>query len=99
MSDESSPKGGVVASIAAAASAFAYTPFPYFLGLAVMFAAVKWDGSIHPRDGCVQFQSINGATYKVDTCNAKAEPVLVPASSPAVSSQSSSSSPPAASTQ
>lgn len=98
MGEESTPKTGVVGAVASAASALASTPLPYLLGVALMFVAIRWDGSLHPRQGCVQLQVVNGATYKVDTCNAKAEPIRVDGNSAGVGATSSpSASPPSAS--
>ena len=89
MGNEASPKNGVVAAIAAAASALAGTPLPYLLGIALMFVAMRWDGSLHSRQGCIQLQYINGVTYRVDTCNVKADPVRLEASAPAIAATTS----------
>jgi hypothetical protein len=65
--------GGLAAGLAHAAAAFADTPFPYLLGMALIYVATKWDGHLHDQKGCFQLQEIKGIVYKVDTCTGKAE--------------------------
>jgi hypothetical protein len=66
-------KSGMVSAIAHAMAAFAHTPFPYLLGVALMMLATRWDGHIFDQKGCFQLQEIKGIIYKVDTCTGKAE--------------------------
>jgi hypothetical protein len=93
MADDVNQKTGMVGAVASAASALAGTPLPYLLGIALMFVAIRWDGSLHPRQGCVQLQSVGGVAYKVDTCNVKAEPIRVEAANSAPVAQASASQP------
>lgn len=71
-----SPKSGwahAAAALGNAAAAFAHTPFPYLLGMALIFLATRWDGHIFDQKGCFQLQEIQGRIFKVDTCTGKAE--------------------------
>lgn len=67
--------GGLAAGLAHAAAAFANTPFPYLLGVALMLTGTKWDGHLHDQKGCYQLQEIKGVVYKVDTCSGKVEEI------------------------
>lgn len=71
-------KGGLWRAVAQAAREWASTPFPYFLGLAFLLAALRWDGSFFDRKGCYQLQELNGVVYKVDSCAGKVERVEQP---------------------
>jgi len=47
--------------------------FGLFGAIALVYAAIKWDGHLHDRKGCVQLQEVQGKVYKVDTCTGKTE--------------------------
>jgi len=68
---EQEKSGGLAAGLAHAAAAFAHTPFPYLLGVALMILATRWDGHLHDQKGCLQLQELKGIVYKVDTCTGK----------------------------
>lgn len=82
---ESEKSGGLAAGLAHAAAEFAHTPFPYLLGMGLMFMGAKWDGHFHDQKGCYQLQEIKGAVYKVDSCFGKVEQVKPEATQPPTS--------------
>ena len=44
-----------------------------FVGIAFTMVAVKWDGHIYDRTGCIELQEAKGSLYKVDTCTGTIE--------------------------
>ena len=38
-------------------------------GMALVYAALRWDGHIHKQDGCYEIQAIQGLGYMVNTCD------------------------------
>ena len=80
MTESKAPSGGLAAGIAHAAAAFAQTPFPYLVGLGLMWAGAHWDGHIVNQAGCVKLEDAHGVTYAVNSCTGKVEPVVATAS-------------------
>lgn len=62
-----------MSAISHAARELASTPLPYFLGVALMFAAIKWDGHLRDPQRCFEIRDIRGTYYKVDTCTGRIE--------------------------
>jgi hypothetical protein len=73
MSDQG--KTSWAGGVAHAFAAFAGTPFPYLLGVALMLAAVHWDGHLQSQKGCVQLQEVQGRVFKVNTCTGATEEI------------------------
>ena len=42
-------------------------------GGAGLIAASRWDGHLHPQQGCVQLQKIDGQLFKVNSCTGEVE--------------------------